>query len=113
MWGIQWALVGLHPPVPAPLLLMLNSLTARAFQKRLTETTIRSLRAQEKQIAAFIIRLPMDRFTRQVYDPTSDAYLTVERALQVAFLFHWQEHLMMMQRVEGIFYEPPERYDTT
>ena len=54
----------------------------------------------------------MDKFTHQVWDPSADQYLTVERAVQVAFLFHWQEHLITLQKVEGVFYEPPERFDT-
>jgi hypothetical protein len=113
LWGIQMALLGLRPPVPMALVNVLNGLTARLFVKRVPDATIRGIRAHEKRVADFILRLPMDRYTRQVYDPTSESYLTVERALQVAFLFHWQEHLVMMQRVEGIFYEPPERFDNT
>ena len=53
------------------------------------------------------MQLPIDRYTREVYHPPSGSYLTVERALQQYFLFHWQEHLQTMQRVEGIYYEPP------
>jgi hypothetical protein len=98
--------------VPSPVLHGFNSLSARIFQKRLTDTTIRGIRKVEGRIADFILRLPVDRFTTPVWDPGSDQYLTVERALQVAFLFHWQEHLLTLQKVEGVYYEPPERFDT-
>lgn len=112
LWAIQWALAGVRPPVPSPLLHGFNALSARIFRKRVISTTLRGLRADEKRIAGFIRRLPMDKFTRMVYDPTGDAYITVERAVQVCFLFHWQEHLQTLQKVEGVYYEPPERYDT-
>lgn len=111
-WAIEWALVGIRPPVPSPLLHQFNAFTARLFQKRLIETTIRGIRGQEKRIDDFILRLPLDKFTRQVWDTGTGQYLTVERAVQVAFLFHWQEHLLTLQKVEGVFYEPPERFDT-
>lgn len=112
LWSLQWGLVGLRPPVPSPLLTGLNRLGARVFQKRLTTTTIRGIRRQERRIDEFVLRLPIDKFTRQVWDPGSGQYVTVERALQIAFLFHWQEHLTALHRAEGIFYEPPERFDT-
>src|SRR5690606_8209013 len=111
-WAIQWALAGVRPPIPSALLHGFNALSARIFQNRLTETTIRGIYAHEKRIADFIRRLPMDRFTCPVYDPTIGEYITVERAVQVCFLFHWQEHLQTLQQVEGIYYEPPERFDT-
>ena len=112
LWAIQWALVGVRPPVPSPVLHGFNDLSARIFQKRVTGATIRGIRGLERRIADFTLRLPMDKFTHQVWDPSADQYLTVERAVQVAFLFHWQEHLITLQKVEGVFYEPPERFDT-
>lgn len=107
MFGIQLALVGIHPPLSSANLNRINDLTARVFQRRLLETTLRGIRSYEKQIAEFILRLPIDRFSKQVYYPPADTYLTVERALQAFFLFHWHEHLQIMQKVEGIYYEPP------
>ncbi len=111
-WTLQWALLGIRPPLPMDFVRVVNDAAERVFQQRVIETTIRGIMAQEKRITDFIRHLPMDRFTREVYDPTSEAYLTVERAVQVFFLFHWQEHLAEMQRAEGIFTEPPERFDT-
>lgn len=111
LWSLQWALVGFRPPLPTPLLHGLNGLTSRLFQKRVTGTTLRSLQKFEPRIADFIMRLPEDKFTRQVWAPATQEYLTAERAVQVAFLFHWQEHLLTMEKVEGVYYEPPERFD--
>ena len=105
--AIKLSLIGFHPPLPLSALNQFNDLTARLFQRRLVETTIRGMNRNEKRIADFIMTLPMERFTRQVYHSPSGAYLTVEQGLQQFFLFHWQEHLQTMQRVEGIFYEPP------
>lgn len=112
LWGIQLALVGIHPPVSLAMLNRFNDLTARIFKTRLVETTMRGIRRQERRIAELILTLPLDKYSKAIYDPTSEGYTTVERALQSAFLFHWQEHWQTIQRVEGIFYEPPERFDT-
>lgn len=112
LWAIQLALVGLHPRVSLASLNRFNDVTARLFQKRLTETTIRGIRANERRILDMVQRLPLDKFSKEVYDPSSESFITIERSLQVSFLFHWQEHLLTIQRTEGIFYEPPERFDT-
>jgi hypothetical protein len=112
IWAIQLALLGIRPPVPLSVLSAINNVTARLFKKRITTATLRGIQARERRISELILTLPMDKFSKTVYDPTIEAYITVERALQVCFLFHWQEHLLTIQRVEGIFYEPPERFDT-
>ncbi len=105
--AMKLSLVGIRPPLSLGALNQFNDFTARVFRQRLVSTTLRSLERGEKRIADFIMTLPMDRFTREIYHPPSSRYLTIERALQQYFLFHWQEHLQTMQRVEGIFYEPP------
>lgn len=106
--GIQLALVGIRPPLPLKLLDRFNDQTARLFQRRVVAATIRGIQAKEDPIISLILTLPMDRFTREVYHPPSERYLTIEQALQQYFLFHWQEHLQTLQRGEGIYYEPPE-----
>lgn len=105
--AIKLALVGIRPPLSLGMLNQFNDFTARLFRRRIVATTTRTLQQGEDRIASFILTLPMDRFTREVYYPPESRYLTVEQALQQYFLFHWQEHLQTMQRVEGIFYEPP------
>lgn len=111
LWSLQLALLGISPPVPLAVLNRFNDLSARAFRRRLVAATIRGINRHEARIANFIMTLPLDNFSKKVYDPTTQAHITVERSLQVSFLFHWQEHLLTMQRVEGIFYEPPESFD--
>ncbi len=105
--GMKLSLIGLQPPVSLAVLNSFNDATARLFQRRVVATTIRGLQRNEAHIIDFILTLPIERFTCQVYHPPSGGYLTVERAVQQYFLFHWQEHLQTMERVEGIYYEPP------
>jgi hypothetical protein len=107
LWGIKLALLGVHPPVSLPALDAFNDFTARIFQRRVVPTTIRGIQRSEDRIIDLILTLPLDRFTREIYYPPSASYLTIEQALQQLFLYHWQEHLQTMQRVEGIYYEPP------
>lgn len=105
--GIKLALVGIRPPVSLSALNTFNDFTALVFRGRIVSTTLRSVRRNEDRVADLIMTLPLDRFTREVYHPPSGSYLTIEQAFQQYFLFHWQEHLQTMQRVEGIYYEPP------
>ena len=111
MIGIQLALFGL-PPFHVRVLDPFNELTARLFKHRVIESTLGDIRRNERHIADFILSLPIEKFSKPVYDPEHDVTLTVEQTLQESFLFHWQEHFAAMQRVEGIYYEPPERFDT-
>ena len=106
--AIKLALVGIHPPLPLKLLAGINDRMARLFQRRVVGTTIEGIQAKEAEIVSLVMTLPMNRFTREVYYPPSESYLTVEQALQQYFLFHWQEHLQTLQRGEGIYYEPPD-----
>jgi predicted phosphohydrolase len=66
---IQLALVGMRVPVSMNLVNSLNNVTARIFQQRLTTATIRGIEKKERQLADFILRLPIDKFTVQVYYP--------------------------------------------
>lgn len=107
LFGIQLSLLGIRPPLSPNALDQFNDFTARVFQRRVVATTIRGMKRNEGRIVNFLMTLPLDRFTREVYHPPTRSYLTVERALQQYFLFHWQEHLQTMQKAEGIYYEPP------
>ncbi len=107
LWAIKLALLGIRPPLSPRALDAFNDFTARVFQRRVVATTMRGIQRKEDKIIDLLMTLPLDRFTREVYHPPSRSYLTVERALQQYFLFHWQEHLQTLQRAEGIYYEPP------
>ena len=105
---IKFALIGIHPAVSLEMLNRFNDFTASVFRRRVIATTIRGMKRNEQRIVTLVKTLPIDRFTCEVYHPPSAMYLTAEQALQQYFLFHWQEHLHTLQRVEGIYYEPPK-----
>ncbi len=104
----QMALVGIHPRISEGTRDGFNDLMARVFKNRLMETTIRGIQQNEQRVCDFILRVPMERFTRQVYSPVWQTYLTVEQGLQEFFLFHWQDHLQTIRQVEDMHYESNE-----
>jgi len=102
---IQLALVGIAPPLSSETLNRINNNMARLFRQRRVTTTLDGIRKNEKRIANLIMRVPLDRFSKRIYYPPKDMYITVEQALQQLFLFHWQEHFATVQR--GLVDEPP------
>jgi hypothetical protein len=108
---IQAALLNLRPPVPMRLVNPLNHWMARVYQNRVVESSRRSAIKNEKRIADFILRLPVDQFSKMVYYSPFEQYTTVEKALQDYYVYHWQEHLNTLMTVEGI-QQPPERSDS-
>lgn len=103
---LKLALVGINVSISLPMLNRINDAAARFFRRRILPTTINDLRKNEKRIADFILYLPMDRFTREVHYPPTGEMMTIERAVQQYFLFHWQEHLKTLQRGESVPDEP-------
>lgn len=105
---IKLALVGIHLSVSSKTLDRINDMTSRFFRRRLLTTTIRDIEKNEPRIDDLILRLPMERFTRTLKYPPTGETLTVERAVQQYFLFHWQHHLATMQSDgDDVYYEPP------
>jgi hypothetical protein len=107
MLQIQAALLNIRLAIPLGLVNWSNGWMARLYQRRLIAASRRGIVKNEKRIADFIRYLPVDKFSKAVYYPPFEHYTTVERALQDYFIFHWQEHLQTMLRVEGI-QQPPE-----
>lgn len=107
MWQIKLALLDIAPAVPIELVNSFNDTCALIFQRRLVPTTIRGILKHEAQIEDMVIRLPIDRFSKQLYYPPLGINLTIERGIQAYYLFHWHEHLVTMQKAEGLYYEPP------
>jgi hypothetical protein len=107
LWLIQSSLLGIRLPIPLVLLNRFNDTMAGVYKGRVVDTTINGIRRYEITLADFIRRLPIDKFSKIVYDPALETNLTVEQALQEFFLFHWEDHLQTMRQVEDIFYEPP------
>lgn len=108
---IQLALVGVRLPISMNLVDNLNNFMAQVFRQRVLKTTIRGIETKGKVLEDFILQVPIDKFTMQVFYPPMNKYLTIEQALQVMFLHHWQQHLQTMLDVEGIQHQPP--HDTS
>lgn len=102
MMLVQLALIGVRLPISAQVVDQVNGVMAQVFRRRMVPTTVRGIENKEKVLANFILTLPIDKFTTQVFYPPVNHYLTIEQALQVLFLHHWQNHLKTMQNVEGI-----------
>jgi hypothetical protein len=107
MWNISLALIGIQVPIPRQYLNGFNEAMANIFRRRVVETTVRGLENNESHITDFIMRLPLDKFSKRVFDPATQKTLTVEQALQKFFLHHWQEHLQTLRLADDIHYEPP------
>ncbi len=109
LWIIRFALIGFSVPLSMSMINRFNDLTAGVYRRRVVATTLSGIDKNADKIADFIMTVPMERFSKQVYHPPSAGFLTVEKALQQYFLFHWQEHLDTVRAVEGISYQPPTR----
>lgn len=109
---LRLALVGIQLPLTHSGQNAINDLNALLMQRRVVETTVREIRLHEPRVVDFIMTLPLDRFSRPVYHPQTGSSVTIERALQLYFLFHWQEHLDTLRRGAGVFYEPPNDNDS-
>jgi hypothetical protein len=99
---IQAALLGFRPTVSLGMLNRSNDFMARVYRKRLVRTSLRSMERNEKRIAELIHHLPVGKFSKSVFHPGQQQYITIERALQDLFLYHWHDHLRTMHEVEGI-----------
>jgi hypothetical protein len=104
---IQLALVGVRFPLSMTVVDRFNDTVSGIFRQRVLKTTISGIQKKQDILTDFINNLPIDKFTTQVYYPPMRKYLTVEQAIQVLFLHHWQDHLQTMLDVEGLQYQPP------
>ncbi|MBC8098521.1 MAG: DinB family protein [Armatimonadetes bacterium] len=106
---IQAALLNIYPRIPMRWINQANGISAPRTQIRNLAVCKADIAHMEPRIAAFITRLPVERFSKPVYYPPIEAYTTVEKALQDYFVYHWQEHLTTMCAVEGIPQPPQAR----
>lgn len=107
MWTVEMGILGIRLPLPLVLLNQFNDTMAGVYRKRMVATTIQGIQKKEHAIEAFILRIPVGKFSKLVYDPALEITLTVEQALQEFFLYHWRDHLDAMRKVDDIHYEPP------
>ncbi|NWF69459.1 MAG: hypothetical protein HXY40_10260 [Chloroflexi bacterium] len=99
---IQLGILGIRLPISRRMNDSVNNIASRIFRQRVIETTIKDIQRNEKRISDFVMRLPINKFTREIFHPDMEVNLTIERAVQALFLYHWQGHLQTMRQVEGI-----------
>ncbi len=99
---IKMALIGIKFPLGRGALNSSNSAMAQLFQKRILSSSMKSLPKNEERISKFILGLPLNRLSREVFQPNLQKYLTIEQALQSFFLHHWEEHLQTLRIAEGL-----------
>lgn len=109
---VKAALIGIRPKVGMGTVNGINNFTSNLFRKRVVTTTISGIRNKQNHLSDFILKLPISKFSTQVYDPREGKYITVEHALQSFFVHHWRNHLQDMREVEGISHPPEERSDS-
>jgi len=109
---IKAALIGFRPKIGMGMVDRMNNFTSRLFRRRVVPTTIAGIRSKQTHLDEFIMQLPIDKFSTQVYDPVEAQYITVEHALQALFVHHWYKHLQTIREVEGIEQPPEERSDS-
>lgn len=101
MFQIQMAMLGINVPISQGMLNAFNDMMSKIFRQRVLQTTIKSIERNEANITRFILAVPIQRFTKTLYDPAIAANITVEQSIQEYFLFHWQGHLQDMREVEA------------
>ncbi|MBL8165342.1 MAG: hypothetical protein JNJ61_25390 [Anaerolineae bacterium] len=109
LWMMQLALIGVRLPGSAGLVNRFNDFMGRVFRQRVIETTVKGIQTKETALISFVEKLPVEQFSKLVYHPVIEQYLTVEQAVQEFFLFHWREHLASIRAVDDVRYEPPAR----
>lgn len=101
LW-VKMALIGIRFPIPKGLIDGLNTTMSDVFKKRVLTTSLKSVPKNGERIAKFIQDLPLNRLSREVYQPKLGKYLTIEQALQSFFLHHWEEHLQTLLVKAGL-----------
>jgi hypothetical protein len=107
LWLVELGILGVRLPIPLSMLNLFNDQMAGVYRGRLVETTIRGIEKKERGIEKFIQHIPVDKFSKMVFDPALQTDLTVEQALQEFFVYHWRDHLDTMRKVDDMHYEPP------
>lgn len=102
LWSVKMALIGFRPSMSLRMLNRSNDLMARFYRKRMIGSSIKSMKKNSARIERLVRQLPVDRYSRLVFHPAQQQYITVERAIQDLFLHHWHGHLKTMREVEGL-----------
>jgi len=102
LWLIRAASNGYTVSVPERLVRFGDQLVCGFSQRRIIASSTQSIRRKEDTIAEFIRTVPLDVLSKDVLYPGQDAPYTVEKALQVCFVHHWQQQLDLMQQADSV-----------
>ena len=96
-WLVQAALVGIRPRFDAGKLHRLNDWQRNFFQRTPIEKTFERIETHGAQLCDFVHRLPLKKLSTPVWLVATQEWSTVERATQIFFVRHWQEHLTQIE----------------
>ncbi len=96
-WQLQAALIGIRPRFSAQRLHGLNDWQRRFFQHTPLEKTFVRIDEHCERLCDFVRHLPLAMLSTRVWLPRTETWSTVERAAQIYFLHHWQEHLQQIE----------------
>ncbi len=102
LWLVRAASNNYALRVPKSLVRTADAGLSHLFKRRLVEASVGGIRRKEAEICDFIRDVPMEALSRDVIHPGIKEPYTVERALQVYFVFHWHEQLQQIQATEGV-----------
>lgn len=100
--SLKAALLNIRPRFSMASIDRMNNFTARMFAQRTIENSWRATDKNIKRISDFVLYLPMDKFSKAIFYPPHNDYLTVEKALQQYFIGHWTYHLHEILAVDSI-----------
>ena len=92
-WQLQAALVGIRPRFSAEQLDRLNDWQRRFFSRTPIETTLGRIDQHTERLCQFVADIPLAKLSTAVWLARSEEWSTIERAAQIYFWHHWQEHL--------------------
>lgn len=102
LWLIRAASNGYTVRVPVGVVQFGDKLVSWFSQRRIVASSTRVIRRKEDDIAGFIRNVPLDVLSKDVLYPGRDTPYTVEKAIQVCFVHHWQEQLDQMEQADSV-----------
>lgn len=102
LWLVKAASNGYSVRPPENLIATADSLIRSLARRRIVDVTIKGIRRKEVEICDFIRSVPLDVLSRDVLHPGKKEPYTVEQAMQVYFVHHWQEQLKQMQQADEV-----------
>jgi len=102
LWLIRAASNGYAVRVSPRLIHTADRIISWFSQRRIISSSIGAIRRKETEITQFVEKVPLEVLSRDVIYPGKKSPYTVEKALQVCFLHHWQRELALMQQADSV-----------